>query len=62
MYLAKYRTVNDFVEIRSGRVVNLAFDVDLFVGADYDKIVVQFGAEGHAAPGLFFFDDFTFGK
>ena len=29
---------------------------------DYDKIVVQFGAEGHAAPGLFFFDDFTFGK
>jgi hypothetical protein len=36
-YLTKYRTVNDFVEIRSGRVVNLAFDVDLFIGADYDK-------------------------
>ena len=36
-YLSKYRTINDFVEIRSGRVVNLAFDVDVFVGADYDK-------------------------
>ena len=36
-YLSKYRTVNDFVEIRSGRVINLAFDVDLFIGADYDK-------------------------
>jgi hypothetical protein len=36
-YLTKYRAVNDFVEIRSGRVVNLAFDVDLFIGADYDK-------------------------
>ncbi len=37
VYLSKYRMVNDFVEIRSGRVVNLSFDVDLFVGADYDK-------------------------
>jgi len=22
--------------------------------------VIQFGAEGHAGPGLFFFDDFSF--
>lgn len=29
---------------------------------DYDKIVIQFGAEGHAAPGIFFFDDFSFGE
>ena len=29
---------------------------------DYDKIVIQFGAEGHAAPGIFFFDDFYFGE
>ncbi len=27
---------------------------------DFDKIVIQFGAEGHAAPGIFFFDDFSF--
>lgn len=29
---------------------------------DYDKIVVQFGQEGHAGPGIFFFDDFSFNK
>jgi hypothetical protein len=29
---------------------------------DYDKIVVQFGQEGHAGPGIFFFDDFSFDK
>lgn len=29
---------------------------------DFDKIVIQFGAEGHAAPGIFFFDDFTFSE
>ena len=40
-YLSKYRTVNDYVEIRSGRVVNLAFDVDLFVSVDYDKAEVS---------------------
>lgn len=27
---------------------------------DYDKIVIQFGGEGHAGQGLFFFDDFAF--
>jgi PKD repeat protein len=29
---------------------------------DYDKIVIQFGAEGHAAPGIFFLDDFSFSE
>jgi PKD repeat protein len=27
---------------------------------DFDKIVIQFGAEGHAGPGIFYFDDFSF--
>jgi hypothetical protein len=27
---------------------------------DFDKIVIQFGGEGHAGPGIFFFDDFSF--
>ncbi len=27
---------------------------------DYDRIVIQFGAEGHAGTGFFFFDDFAF--
>lgn len=29
---------------------------------NYDKIVIQFGGEGHADPGIFFFDDFSFGE
>jgi hypothetical protein len=29
---------------------------------DFDKIVIQFGAEGHAGPGIFYFDDFSFDK
>lgn len=29
---------------------------------DYDKIVIQFGAEGHKASGIFFFDDFSFNE
>ena len=29
---------------------------------DFDRIVIQFGAEGHAAPGIFYFDDFSFDK
>src|SRR5690554_4179702 len=29
---------------------------------DYDKTVIQFGAEGHAGPGFFYFDDFTFAE
>lgn len=36
-YLSMYKMVNDFVEIRSGRVINLAFDVDVFVDKAYDK-------------------------
>lgn len=40
-YLSKYRMVNDFVEIRSGRIVNVAFQVDLFVSSDYDKAEVS---------------------
>lgn len=29
---------------------------------DYDKIVIQFGAEGHSGPGIFYFDDFSFSE
>lgn len=29
---------------------------------DYDRIIIQFGAEGHAGPGYFFFDDFSFNQ
>ena len=30
-YLSEYRMVNDYVEIRDGRIFNLAFDIDLFI-------------------------------
>lgn len=36
-YLSKYRMINDFVEIRSGRIINVAFEVDIFVDKSYDK-------------------------
>lgn len=29
---------------------------------DYDKIVIQFGMEGHSGGGVFFFDDFSFSE
>lgn len=50
-------------DLETDKWIELEFD---FSGVknrtDYNKIVIQFGAEGHAAPGIFFFDDFYFGK
>jgi len=47
--------------LESDKWLELEFD---FSGVadrtDYDKIVIQFGGEGHAGPGFFFFDDFAF--
>lgn len=36
-YLSMYKMINDFVEIRSGRIINLSFEVDVFVDKAYDK-------------------------
>ena len=30
-YLSEYKMINDYVEIKSGRVINLSFEVDIFV-------------------------------
>lgn len=50
-------------DLQTDKWLELEFD---FSGSndreDFDKIVVQFGAEGHAAPGIFYFDDFSFDK
>ena len=32
-----YRMINDFVEIRSGKVINVSFEVDIFVDKSYEK-------------------------
>ena len=43
--------------------IDLTFDFSgVSARQDYDRIVIQFGAEGHAAPGIFFLDDFYFTK
>ena len=36
-YLSNYRMINDFVEIRSGKIINLSFDIEIFVDKTYDK-------------------------
>ena len=30
-YLSQYRMINDYVEIRDGKIFNLAFDIDVYV-------------------------------
>ena len=40
-YLSNYRMINDFIEIRSGRIINLAFEVDIYVEKSYDKSEVS---------------------
>ena len=35
-YLSMYRTVNDFVEIKCGRVINVSFEVDIYVDKNYN--------------------------
>lgn len=41
-YLERYRMINDFVEIKAGRIINLGIDVDAIVDRNYNKTdVVQ---------------------
>lgn len=35
-YLSMYRTINDYVEIKSGRIINLSVDIDVFVDKNYN--------------------------
>lgn len=35
-YLSMYRSINDFVEIKSGRIINLSFEVDIFINKNYN--------------------------
>lgn len=36
-YLSEYRMLNDYIEVNSGRVINLAFDIDLFIDKQYPQ-------------------------
>ena len=43
-YLAPYRSINDFVEINDGRVINLQAEVDLFVDKSFNASEVKLNA------------------
>jgi PKD repeat protein len=50
-------------DLTKDKWLSLEFDFSSVSNStDYDKIVIQFGAEGHAAPGIFFLDDFSFSE
>ena len=50
-------------DLATDKWLELEFDFSgVSTRQDYDKIVIQFGAEGHAGPGIFFFDDFSFAE
>lgn len=34
-YLSKYRSINDFVEIKNGRIINISIEMDIFVDKNY---------------------------
>lgn len=60
-----YTTQTEIVKsnLQVGTWLELEFDFSLVKDRqDYDKILIQFGAEGHAGEGIFFFDDFSFDK
>lgn len=35
-YLSEYRMINDFIEIKSGRIINLQFEIDIYVDKTYN--------------------------
>lgn len=36
-YLSAYRMINDYIEIKSGRIINLSFEADIIVDKNYNK-------------------------
>lgn len=36
-YLSEYRMINDYVEIKSGRIINLGFEADVMIDKTYNK-------------------------
>ena len=50
-------------DLQKDKWLELEFDFsNVSNRTDYDKIVIQFGGEGHAAPGIFFLDNFSFSE
>lgn len=40
-YLAKYRSINDYVEINDAKVINLSFEIDLFIDKSFNSNEVK---------------------
>ena len=36
-YLSMYKMINDYIEVKSGRVINLSFEADLYINKNYNK-------------------------
>ena len=36
-YLSMYRTINDYVEIKSGRIINVSFEVEVYIDKNYNS-------------------------
>lgn len=36
-YLSEYRMINDFVEIKAGRIINVSFDIEVIIDKNYNK-------------------------
>lgn len=36
-YLSEYKMINDYIEIKSGRIINLQFEIDFFVNKNYNN-------------------------
>lgn len=50
-------------DLPTDKWIELEFDFSFVKDRmDYNKIVIQFGSEGHEVPGIFFFDDFSFNE
>ena len=60
-----YTTQSEIVkgDLATDKWIDLTFDFSSVSSReDFDKIVIQFGAEGQAGTGIFFMDDFSFTK
>lgn len=36
-YLSEYRMINDFVEMKAGRIINLSFEIDCYISKSYNS-------------------------
>lgn len=36
-YLSEYRMINDFVEMKAGRIINLSFEIDCYINKSYNS-------------------------